>query len=613
MYRSIELSYYSRVDEVDIVKVCSILEFVNMTHCASEDRGGPLLAWEQTLANVLHLIRLDHIKRKILVFALLATLIPSLSMGWLFYLYAKRFTTEKVTQKLNDVTTQNVREVDLWLKERLYEVRVFASSYEVSENLEKITRANTAPGSKAQALHRLNDYLKSVGQKFLDYEELAVISTNGHTVATSAKQTRPLSLPADWKKQARADTPIMGEAYRDEILKKMAMFLAAPIKTQDGRFLGILAVKLNFHTVEKILGRSPLSKTGQSYMIARDGTIIASSALNSPELLKVEHPSYPEGSRDTDTGLLEYSDHHGEEVIGVLHQMSQLGWGIIAQVGKNEVYAQIMRIRMLTLMICLGLLLVIGLAAYLLGLTIVRPLDRLTHGAARVAAGDLEIKLPVVSRGEVGYLTEAFNKMVARLHQNQEELAAINEMLTQKNKELQMLSITDSLTGLRNRKHFIEMLTGEAARAKRNQHTFAVMMIDTDHFKKYNDTFGHQAGDALLQRIGMIFTESLRNIDCASRYGGDEFIVLLPEVGKEGAFEVAERIRRLVTTKTLNANADGVSITVSIGIATFPEHGDTPKALIASADSALYHAKRKGRNRVILADSHLQSDIEAAS
>jgi diguanylate cyclase (GGDEF)-like protein len=579
----------------------------------SENREGPLLAWEQITANALHLIRLDHIKRKILVFSLLATLIPSLSMGWLFYVYAKRFITEKVGEKLTDVTAQNVRELDLWLKERLYEVRVFASSYEVSENLEKITRVNTAPGIKELALRRLNDYLKSVGQKFIDYEELLVINTNSRTVATSANQARTLNLPSDWQRQARTDTPIMGEAYRDEALNKVVMLLAVPIKAQNGRFLGILAAKLNFRTVEGILGRSPLGKTGQSYLVAQDGTLIAGSRLNPSEIMKAKHPFNAVHPPEMDTALLEYSDYHGEEVIGVIHRMPQLEWGVVAQIGKNEVYAEIMRIRILTLLICLGLLLAIGLAAYILGLTIVRPLDRLTHGAAKVAAGDLEVKLPVVSHGEVGYLTEAFNNMVARLRQGQEELATINGMLTEKNRELQVLSITDSLTGLHNRKHFMEVLAGEVARSQRNQRTFAVMMVDTDNFKKYNDTLGHQAGDALLKKIGVIFKKSLRNVDSASRYGGDEFIVLLPEIRKEGALEVAERIRRLVATEMLSSDTDKVAVTVSIGIATFPEHGDTPEAIIASADGALYHAKRNGRNRVILANSDLQPDIQAAT
>jgi HAMP domain-containing protein len=439
-----------------------------------------LLTWEQTIANGLHLIRLDHIKGKVLVFSLLATLIPSISMGWLFYGYAKRYITEKVVQNFSDVTTQDVRELDLWLKERLYEVRVFASSYEVSENLEKITHVNSIPGSKVLSLRRLNDYLKSVGEKFVDYEELVVVTTNGQTVATSAKRARPLNLPNDWQQRAKADTPIMGEADWDEAINKMVMLLAVPIKAHNGRFLGVLAVKLNFRAAEEILGRSPLGKTGQSYLITRDGTLIASSRLKSSELLKVKQLHIPDNATPPpgmDTVLLEYADDHGEEVIGVLTRMSHLGWGVVAQIEKTEVYAKIMRIRIVTLLICLGLLMAIGLAAYILGLTIVRPLDRLTQGAAKVAAGNLEVKLPVFSHGEVGYLTEIFNNMVARLRQGQEELATINGMLTEKNKELQALSITDSLTGLHNRRHFMEVLASEVARARRNKQPFVVMII----------------------------------------------------------------------------------------------------------------------------------------
>jgi diguanylate cyclase (GGDEF)-like protein len=233
-------------------------------------------------------------------------------------------------------------------------------------------------------------------------------------------------------------------------------------------------------------------------------------------------------------------------------------------------------------------------------------LDRLTNGAAKVAAGDLEVRLPMVSRGEIGYLTEAFNNMVARLRQGQEELAAINGKLIEKNRELERLSITDSLTGLFNRKYFMDVLSNEVARSRRDNRPFAVMMIDTDHFKKYNDTFGHQAGDDLLKKIGKIFKQSLRSVDCASRYGGDEFIILLPAIEKEDAFEIAERIRGLVNAETPYGDAGRVAVSVSIGIAAFPENGNTPEAIVAGADSALYHCKRNGRNRVVFAGEDLQ-------
>jgi diguanylate cyclase (GGDEF)-like protein len=567
-----------------------------------------MLGWEQTVSDILHRLHLDHIKRKILVFSLLATLIPALSMGGLFYAYAKQFLTTKVTQTLNNVTAQDVRELDIWMKERVYEVRVLASSYEVSENLDTVTGPTPDPGRKAHALHRLNDYLKSVGEKFSVYDELQVIDTKMHSVASSTRGHDMLNLPPDWRRQADADNPIMGKAYRDNTLDKMVMLLAVPIKTHSGRLLGVMAVKLNFEAVETILTRSSLGKTGQIYLIAQNGTPIAGSRSNSIALKNLEHPFTFNRAAGTGTALMEYADGQGNDVLGAVNRMTQLDWVVVAQIGKNEIYAQIIRVRMLTVAICAGLLMVIGLAAYLLGLTIVRPLDRLTVGASRVASGDLEVKLPVFSRSEVGYLTEAFNGMVAQLRQNQHELATINGILTDKNKVLEVLSTTDSLTELHNRKHFMEALTDEVARAARHRRPFAVMMLDTDYFKKYNDTFGHLAGDALLKKVGVIIKESLRNVDDAARYGGDEFIILLSEVGREQALKVAERIRSMVTMETLNRAVDGVTVSVSIGLAVFPDDGETPEAIIASADRALYYAKRSGRNRVVLAGSDIQPE-----
>ena len=126
------------------------------------------------------------------------------------------------------------------------------------------------------------------------------------------------------------------------------------------------------------------------------------------------------------------------------------------------------------------------------------------------------------------------------------------------------------------------------------------MMIDADDFKKYNDASGHQAGDALLKRFGVIFKESLRRVDCAARYGGDEFIVLLPEIEATGALEVAERLRQRVVAET-TGEPERVPVSLSIGVAAFPEHGETLEAIVASADSALYEGKRCGRNRVVFA------------
>ncbi len=124
-------------------------------------------------------------------------------------------------------------------------------------------------------------------------------------------------------------------------------------------------------------------------------------------------------------------------------------------------------------------------------------------------------------------------------------------------------------------------------------------MIDIDHFKKLNDRFGHLAGDAVLMRMAAILADAIREVDYAARYGGEEFLLLLPETATEGAVKTAERIRVRLGKERFAGYDKKMKVTVSVGVAEFPKHGDTPESIIASADTALYQAKRRGRNRVV--------------
>jgi diguanylate cyclase (GGDEF)-like protein len=283
-------------------------------------------------------------------------------------------------------------------------------------------------------------------------------------------------------------------------------------------------------------------------------------------------------------------------VLGSLKRVPRVGWAVVAEIPSDAAYLQVRRFRDLTLALVAGLLLGVTAIAYYLALLIVRPLDRLTKGAAEVAEGDLAVDLPTAT-GEVGDLTYVFNHMVGRLRQSREELDAVNETLRQQNEELGRLSASDSLTGLSNRRILTQRLSEELLRSQRQNHTFTVLMLDVDHFKKYNDAHGHPAADEILRRVANILRACTRAGDCTARYGGDEFAVLLSGKGAEAAAQLAERIRERVGEEEFSAG----KITLSGGIAEFPHHGHTAEAVIASADEALYEAKREGRNRVVCA------------
>lgn len=561
-----------------------------------------LISWEQATTHFLSIVRLESIKSKIIVLALLTTFIPSLTMGWLSYVKNRQFLDEKITQELLNATSQASREFDVSFKERLYEVKVFSSSYLVPENLEKILGSKRGTAENRKSLTRLRDYLKSLRAKFAVYEELMVLDARGRVVASSSGKKSAVLLPQGWLKAAKAGTPIISNPMWDKTLKMGVMVTAYPIFTGRERLLGVLAAKLNFQKIISVLENYTLEEAGELYLITQGGAVFSTTQPVTSNFMEISlGKSYTKKLYSRESATHEYINYRGKDVMGTFKKVPPLNWGIVAEKDKEKAYAKIIRLRNLTVGLVAFLLCIIGLAAYLLGVTIVRPLNRLIGGADKVARGDLEVDLPVQGGGELGFMTKVFNNMVHRLRQSRDELDKMNSTLKKRNKKLHELSVTDSLTGLHNHKHLMEKIASEVTRSERHNHPFAVLMIDIDYFKKYNDTYGHQAGDDVLRRMASIFMESIRSSDYAARYGGEEFMILLPETGMDEALQGAKRIRKQLARETFGDDKKKIPITISMGVATYPEHGEDPETLVSKADAALYQAKKAGRDRVIRA------------
>jgi diguanylate cyclase (GGDEF)-like protein len=146
-------------------------------------------------------------------------------------------------------------------------------------------------------------------------------------------------------------------------------------------------------------------------------------------------------------------------------------------------------------------------------------------------------------------------------------------------------------------------LAQEVERAIRFNRSLSLLVIDIDHFKQINDRYGHQRGDAILAELAnRVVTETRAQVDTVARYGGEEFVLLLPETPIEGGRVVAEKIRESIASKPFGSEGEAISVTVSIGLACFPQHGSTAQTLLRAADQALYEAKGRGRNVVVSAD-----------
>ena len=263
-----------------------------------------------------------------------------------------------------------------------------------------------------------------------------------------------------------------------------------------------------------------------------------------------------------------------------------------------------------------------ALSLYFIISTISRPLIQLSNDTYHIASGNLKISFDTTGKDEVGYLSRSLQEVANNLHRLLDGIAVMIDehekgnldfvletdafhgdykVLADNILELANTGMRDQLTGISNRRSFNNRLALEWKRAIRGRYPISILMIDVDHFKDYNDTFGHQQGDVALRAVAKTISESIkRSQDLCARWGGEEFIVLLPETDQAGAVIVAEHVRREIENMLIPGDdARAAKITVSIGTNTcIPTPENLADGLIEAADSALYQAKESGRNAI---------------
>ena len=287
---------------------------------------------------------------------------------------------------------------------------------------------------------------------------------------------------------------------------------------------------------------------------------------------------------------------------------SGLRWATVFATYSLEGHeAALKRFRNRWLMMAFVVWLVVGLTLFLgMDRLVVAPVKALQHGVRKMGEGKLTTRANVQGSKELKELAEVVNGMAQKLASERDNLEAAVKARTAELQEahdrLETLAVTDGLTGLFNHRRFQEALAAELKRSERSNRPMSLLMWDVDLFKRVNDVMGHPRGDELLRRLAQVLTGAKRQTDLLARYGGEEFAVLLPETSKTEAVAVAERMRVAVEQQLNFETAKwGQTVTVSGGIATWPEDGKTAEEVLIAADQALYVAKRQGRNRVIQA------------
>ena len=312
-------------------------------------------------------------------------------------------------------------------------------------------------------------------------------------------------------------------------------------------------------------------------------------AQDQPGCLAVTYPVNVPGTADSAL------PHHDVELVGYVHT------GTIANGWQQWMSSK------LDLVIGVGIL-AIAVAiplGFLLVRRIVSPLEGLAVAMQRFSRGKLDVRSPVGRRDEIGRLARTFNQMADQHQQTHERIVRLNasleERVAQRTQQLRELAARDPLTGLYNRRHFNEVLERSFSETLRYDNTLSCIMIDLDDFKAVNDAFGHHIGDELLVLTASTISGQLRASDIPARFGGDEFIVLLPQTGVDRARVLAERIAEKFAGDVL-VHLPRVRTGLSMGIASAPAPGVTnATSLIRAADRALYDAKALGKNCLVTA------------
>ncbi len=400
--------------------------------------------------------------------------------------------------------------------------------------------------------------------------------------------------------------------------QKLGIVIAEPIKDHEQKIVGIMIINIELQKLIHHVGQIKIGNTGYAYIVNSKGQIIIHPDLGLIENGMSESYLAPVmAAISGQTGWAEYEFENQKRLAGYSYVPST-NWGVIAQQPLDEAMHNMMHLKINSLIIMVSA----AMVAMLIGLTIAgalaKPIANISEATNCLAKGDLKIHLEVMSSDEIGQLADNFNNMTTQLlkrdaalylaqNELENQVAKRTQELMEANAELQRLSFLDGLTGIANRRYFDEVLEKEWQRAKRSHTSLALIILDVDFFKTYNDTYGHVAGDECLKKVAKILKDSTkRATDLVARYGGEEFTIILPDTDIRGANQVGETVRINVEKLGIKHKKSLIShnVTISVGIAVVEVAWDSsPMEMVAAADQALYQAKQKGRNRIEIVEN----------
>ena len=524
--------------------------------------------------------RVNTLRFQVLGIVIASVLIPSFLGGWFASNRINDLLSNQVYSEIETRTLRLSEQLDDWLKNRAGEVQAFTVSYLLNEDLKKL-QGKTSREEKEESRKNIHSYLAYLLEGNNFFSGITIHNSDGSPLITQPLENWPVL-------DRLQEVPDSGQLI-SEVMTKDGNRLMLTQKMDLGRnltpniFTALMKIE---HLQDKIVDLAPEGSV--VYILDSEGNIKAANVeLDKASMAPVGAVSllYEKGKRSIYSGL------QGKEVIATSAMLEVPRWGVVLETSKQEALLPLVAFRRQVLLMALGLAVLFLVPALLLARALVLPLEQLSRVSKRIRAGKPGLQVKTRIGGELGEFISTFNSMSVSLEESLEEITA-------KNEELRVMSITDPLTGRYNRRYIEDYLGRELELAIRTQDPLTILMIDLDHFKEYNDTYGHIAGDMALKLLGNILMETVRKTDVVARYGGEEWIICLSHTSSEGGAKIAEKLRKAVEKNVFTLKGQETWITVSIGIATAPEDGTDYSAIVEAADTAMYLAKASGRNQI---------------
>ncbi|KAF0814091.1 Response regulator PleD [Andreprevotia sp. IGB-42] len=537
-----------------------------------------------------------------------------------------RLATTSAKQDIGDalyaLSGRMYDELQNGLAERLRDVTIIA-------HLKQFRDADT-PNEDNRAV------LQQLRQNYSEYAWIGVAKPDGKVLYAADHLLDGANvLERPWFRAALIG-PFIGDVHEAKLLAKLLpapgdgeplrfLDVASPIYDAKGRLLNVIGAHLSWewarNVERKVFG--PVSAGGvETFMLSQSGKV-----LLAPKGL--EGISIPPLPADVQSSVIRWPD--GKEYLTTIRRSQQtgpqdLGWQIVVRQSTERAFAPVQALRHAILWTGAGCAFLFACLGVLIANRISRPLQKLSDAADALREGNEAVEIPVSNAyQEVGHLSHSLRELILALSSKSEQLTTLNntletmvaartqllnttnenlmQVLEERNAlvaQLEELANTDVLTGVSNRRAFYEQAQQELKRIERNGKPLSAVAIDIDFFKRINDQEGHDIGDEVLQQMAATCRATLRDIDIFARFGGEEFVALLPDTDESGAALVAERLRAAIANIVIKRPDHLLQLTASFGVARL---GSTEKleALLTRADKALYEAKHTGRNRVVIA------------